>query len=271
MHPVLVKLGAFEIRAYGVMLALSFLFGIFLAIRRAKKVGLDPNTIMDLSVILIISAIVGSRFLYVVYHPEEFRGHWIDAISPFQSDGTIGMGGLTLLGGVILCFISSIIFLRVKKLPFLKFADVVIPSVGLGIFLTRIGCFFNGCCFGLPCEAHGPGHFCFIFPSNSAAGFTFPDTALIPTQLYSSLAGLIIFGILLYAERWKRFDGFLLYLFFILYGIKRFTIDLFRFYESGMIIFTVGEKGISLNQGISLVFIMLGIVLLIVCYTKKKE
>ncbi len=267
MHPVLLKLGAFEIRAYGVMLAISFLLGILFALHRAKKVNVDPNLIMDLSVILIISAIVGSRFLYVIYHPEEFRGHWIDAISPFQSDGTIGMGGLTLLGGVILCFISALVFLKVKKLSFLKIADVVIPSVGLGIFLTRIGCFLNGCCFGLPCQAHD--HFCFVFPSNSAAGFTFPNTPLIPAQLYSSLYGLIILGILLYAERWKKFDGFLLYLFLILYGIARFTIDFFRYYESSMIIFMIGDKGISLNQGISLVFVLFGIVLLIIGYSKN--
>jgi phosphatidylglycerol:prolipoprotein diacylglycerol transferase len=173
---------------------LSFLLGIILATRRAKAKGVDPNHIMDLSVIILISAIVGSRILYVLFHLDEFRGHWIDTINPFQ-DGQIGIAGLTLLGGVILSFISSFIYLRVKKLSFFKFADIVMPSVGLGIFLTRIGCYLNGCCFGLPCE---DGHFCVTFPMNSVAGSIFPNTKLIPAQLYSSFYGLLIFGILLW-------------------------------------------------------------------------
>ena len=249
------------------MLAISFLLGIFIAVRRAKKKGVDPNQIMDLAVIIIISAIVGSRALYVIAHTEEFRGHWLDTISPFQSSGEIGIAGLTMLGGVILAFISGYIYIKVKKLDFLKLADVILPSVGLGIFITRIGCFLNGCCFGLP----GHDHLCLVFPSNSAAGSVFPQTPLIPTQLYSSLYGLIIFAALLLAEKKQKFDGQLLFLFFILYGIARFVIDFFRYYETSMILFKIGEKGISVNQGISLVFVLLGIFLLVRAYARHSK
>ncbi len=269
MHPTLFRLGAFEVRSYGVMLALSFLFGIMIAVKRAKKRGVDPNHIMDLSVILIISAIVGSRLLYVAYHPEEFSGHWLDAISPFQSDGTIGLGGLTVLGGVVLCFISAFIFLRVKKLSFLVFADIMIPMVGLGIFLTRIGCFLNGCCYGLPCGEHA--HLCVTFPYNSAAGHMFPDTPLVPAQLYSSLYGLMILGVLLFIERWQKFDGFLFYAFLILYGLSRFTVDFFRYYENSMVIMQLAGKDISLNQGISFMFIVIGTLMLILGYLRNKK
>ncbi|MBN1560748.1 prolipoprotein diacylglyceryl transferase [candidate division KSB1 bacterium] len=269
MYPVLFRIGALEIRAYGLMLALSFLIGIYLSAKRAKSRGIDPNQIMDLSVVLIISAIVGSRLLYVLFHLEEFRGHWLDTINPFQSDGQIGIAGLTVLGGIILCFISSIIYLRAKKLPFYKFADVMMPAVGLGIFLTRIGCFLNGCCYGLPCE--GQGHLCVTFPFNSAAGSQFPDVPLIPAQLYSSLYGLIIFITLLLAERWKKFDGFLLALFLILYGVARFIIDFYRYYEDSMVILSMGDRGISLNQGLSLILILVGIILLLIGYNKIKR
>ncbi len=257
VHPVLFKIGAFELRAYGVMLALSFFFGILLAVNRAKRKHMEPNHIMDLSVIILISSIVGARLLYVLFHLEEFRGHWLDMINPIQSDGRIGIAGLTLLGGVILAIVSSMVFIRVRKLNFFKLADVIMPSVGLGIFLTRIGCYLNGCCFGLPCE-HG-SHFCVTFPANSAAGSLFPGIPLIPAQLYSSLYGLIILGLLLLFERWQKFDGFLLFMFFIFYGISRFVIDFFRYYESSMIILKVGEAGISLNQGISFLFVVIGI------------
>lgn len=265
MHPVLFKLGALEIRAYGLMLALSFLLGIYLSVYRAKKQGVNPNHIMDLSVIIIISAIIGSRLLYVLFHLDEFRGRWLDTINPFQSDGQIGLAGLTVLGGVILSFISSYIFLKIRNLSFYKIADIMVPAIGLGIFLTRIGCYLNGCCFGLPCEG---GHACVTFPMNSAAGSQFPGVPLIPAQLYSSAYGLIIFVSLLVAERWKKFDGFLLALFFILYGISRFVIDFYRYYEDSMVILQMGERGLSLNQGISLLFVLVGIILLIYGYIK---
>lgn len=265
LHPVIFKIGAFEVRAYGLALALSFLVGIFISVKRAKSRDVDPNHIMDLSVLLILSSIIGSRLLYVLFHLDEFKGRWLDTFNPFQSDGQIGLAGLTVLGGVILCFLSSIIYLRIKKLPFYKIADVVIPAVGLGIFITRIGCFLNGCCFGLPCE--GDGHFCVTFPYNSAAGSQFPDTALIPTQLYSSLYGLIIFIALLLLEKTVKYDGFLLAVFLILYGISRFIIDIFRYYEDSMVIIPIGQRGLSLNQGISILFVIIGIV--IIFYRKK--
>lgn len=266
MHPVLFRIGALEIRSYGLLLALSFLIGIYFSIFRAKKRGVDPNHIMDLSVILIISAIVGSRLLYVLFHLDEFSGHWTDTFNPFQSNGQIGIAGLTVLGGVILSFLSSYVFLRVRKLSFYKIADIMIPAVGLGIFLTRIGCFLNGCCYGLPCDVGS--HLCVTFPLQSAAGSHFPGVPLIPAQLYSSFYGLVIFAALLFAERWKKFDGFLLALFFILYGIARYIIDIYRYYEDSMVIWVFGDRGLSLNQGISLVFVIIGIILLIIGYKR---
>ncbi|RPI02941.1 MAG: prolipoprotein diacylglyceryl transferase [Calditrichaeota bacterium] len=273
VYPVLFKIGALEIRSYGLALALSFLLGIYFSMRRAKKQNIDPNLVMDLSVVLIISAIVGSRLLYVLFHLEEFRGRWLDTFSPFQSDGQIGLAGLTVLGGVVLCFLTSYIYLKIKKQSFLVFADILIPAVGLGSFITRIGCFLNGCCFGLPCEGHA--HLCVTFPFNSPAGNQFPGIALIPAQLYSSLYGLIIFAALLVAERWKKFNGFLFALFLILYGCGRFIVDVYRYYEDSMLIVQWGSKGLSLNQGISIIFVISGIIFLINGYIKiskaKKE
>ncbi len=264
MHPVLVKIGSFELRSYGLMLAISFIAGIYWAVFRAKKKGVDPNKIMDLSVIIIICAIVGSRLLYVFFHLDEFRGHWTDTFNPFQSNGQIGIAGLTMLGGVVLSFVVSIIYLRRKKLPFLQFADIMMPPVALGIFVTRIGCYLNGCCWGMPCHSH----FGVVFPLESPAGNMFQGVPIIPTQLYSSAYGLIIMVLLLIAERWQKFDGFLMYLFFIFYGIARFVIDFFRYYENSMVVIPIGARGLSLNQCISLTFVIVGIIYIISGYLK---
>ncbi|MBN1541050.1 prolipoprotein diacylglyceryl transferase [candidate division KSB1 bacterium] len=269
MHPVLFKIGPFELRAYGVMLALSFLFGIWLAVKRAKTRDVNPDRIMDLAVIILVSSIVGSRLMYVMFHLDEFRGRWLDTINPFQSDGQIGLAGLTLLGGVLLSFAGAFLYLRRHRLNFFRFADVIMPSVGLGIFLTRIGCFLNGCCFGLPCEnGHG---LCVVFPAHSPAGEVFPGLPLIPAQLYSSLYGLIIFIVLLTMDRRKYFDGFLFFLFLILYGIARFAIDLIRYYEETMVWFTCAGKDLSMNQAISLAFVVAGAIGLIMGLRKKRQ
>jgi len=260
MHPVLFKIGSFEVRSYGFMLAISFLIGIYLAVKRAKSRGLDGEKIMDLSVVVIIAAIIGARFLYVIFHLEEFAGHWTDTFNPFQSNGQIGIAGLTMLGGVILAVVAALIYLRMKNLPILPVADVVIPLFFLGEAITRIGCYLNGCCFGTPCEH---GLFCVTFPHGSAAGSVYPGIALHPAQLYSSAYAAVMFLLMLWLDRKRHFDGFLFYLFFILYGLGRFIIDFFRYYESSMVLIPIGDKGLSVNQGISLLFVVLGVALIL--------
>lgn len=267
MHPIIIgsENSRFAIHGYGLMLALSFMLGIYWAMRRAKKEGVDPNNIMDLSIWIVVSAIIGSRFLYVIYHLEEFRGHWLDTVNPFQSSGQIGIAGLTMLGGVVLAIVVSLIYLRIKKLPVLKVTDIMIPSFGLGIFLTRIGCFLNGCCHGVPTDL--PWGVTFTNPYSACA----PDLlnqAIHPTQIYSSLYGLLILVVLLVAERYKKYDGFLFYLFFILYGVSRFLVDMVRYYEESAI---VSGLGITINQTISLMMILTGILLLVNNYFKTKK
>lgn len=254
MHPVLFRLGAFEMRAYGFTLAISFLLGIYLAVRRAKGRGIEPEKVMDLSVIIIIASIVGSRFMYVIFHLDEFAGHWTDTFNPFQSNGQIGIAGLTMLGGVILAVLSSILYLRAKKLPVLKIADIIIPLFFLGEAITRIGCYLNGCCYGIPCD----GPLCVVFPPDSPAGAMYQGVHIHPTQLYSSFYALVVLIVMLLLDRKPRFDGYLLSLFFLFYGVGRFIIDLFRYYEESMVLLPLGIKGLSMNQGISVAFILIG-------------
>src|SRR5678815_739971 len=99
MHPILVHIGKLSIRSYGFMLALSFLLGIWLASRRAKKAGVDPQKILDLSVIIILAAVVGSRLLYVLFHLDQYSNP-LDMFALWQ-------GGATFYGGFILAVIAS--------------------------------------------------------------------------------------------------------------------------------------------------------------------
>lgn len=228
MHPVLFKVFSFPIHSYGFMLALSFLLGIWLSSYKAKKEGLNPETIADMGFWIILSAIVGSRLYYVFLHFEEFKGNLTSIFNPFQ-DGFIGIGGLVMYGGFIGAIVAGILYFKIKKIPFLPYADISAPSVGIGIFLTRIGCFLNGCCYG----ASNTGSLGVSFPLESPAGVYqhhIHASGLHASQLYESAGGLLIAIILLLLSRKKLFTGFQFYLLGLFYSVLRFIVDFSRYY-----------------------------------------
>lgn len=255
MYPELFRIGPLSIHSYGVMLALSFIVGIYLAVRKGERRGIRGEEIVNLGFIIIITSIIGARLAYVVFHLDEFRGRWLQTFWPVQENGVIGLGGLILLGGFVLAFLSAAVYIYHKKLPFFRLADSIAPSIALGIFFTRIGCFLNGCCFGVQSELP----WAVTFPVHSPAGAVMGTIPIHPTQLYSALYGLIIFGVLIWMDYKRSFDGLIIGLFLILYGISRFTVDFFRYYESQM--FIVG--GLEFNQVVSLLMVGggLGIIL----------
>ncbi len=248
------------------MLAIGFITGIMFAAYRAKRAGDNPDHVYNLSVWLVISSLLGARLYYVFTHYHEFR---VDKNIPFVNrllmelknmfwpvgvDGQVGISGLVLYGGLIAATLTAAIYLYMYKLNAKRYLDFLAPSLGLGEFFTRIGCFLNGCCFGKPTEsALG-----MLFPQDSAAGMFFPGLHVHPSQLYNSFAGLAIFFALIKLERYKRFDGFTALLYFMLYSIGRFSIDYSRYYESELIYY-----GLSHNQILSIVIFVIAASLLI--------
>ncbi len=246
MHSVLVEIGKLKIYSYGFMLALSFMAGIILASARAKKRGVAPGIIYDMSILLIIAAIVGSRGLYILTHLDHFHGI-VDIFALWQ-------GGATYYGGLALAVIAAVVYLRVKKLSFLAIADICSPSIGLGIFFTRIGCFLSGCCFGHPtgCSLG------VVFPEGSPAAYQYSETSIHPTQLYSSAYGAAIFILLMLIDRKDLPRGVLFAFLCVFYGIARFVIDFFRFYEGSDMM-----GPLTLNQIVSIGLIAAGAVLIL--------
>ncbi len=262
MFPQLFKIGPFAVHTYGVLLALAFILGITITRKRAIAAGEDEEHVINLSYIIMIASIIGARLFYVLFHIEEFRGRWKYVYWPVQEDGTIGIGGLILLGGVVFAFIAAYFYLRHYKLGYLKYLDIFAPAVPLGIFLGRLGCFFNGCCFGKQCDAPWG----VVFPNHSPAGAVMGHTHIHPTQLYESFYNLLLFILLLWLGNkiYKKNNGTLISLFLIGYGIERFIVDFFRYYESQMFI----VPGLDFNQIVSLVMIASGCAVLL--YIKKE-
>jgi len=264
VHPILFNLGPFSLHSYGLAMALAFAAGILIAMHRAKTRGLGSQTALDLSVAILIFSLIGARATYVFTHLSEYREHPFDAISPIQHTGKIGIEGLVLLGGVIAAILTVFVFARRKKMPFLSLMDLLAPSTALGIAVGRIGCFFNGCCFGLP----GTLPWCVHFPEGSSAAWVFPGQSVHPTQLYEVFYAFVIFiGLLIY-DRAPRPAGRIVGWFLGLYGIGRFFNEQFRWYESEMVLLSDGFR-LTFSQVISIGLILCGFFLVLRSYRKK--
>ncbi len=162
--PLLVTLGAvigwvlpqlcepqgLPIRGYGVMLLLGLASGVGLAAYRARQIGLNPEMIYSLAFWMCISGIVGARVFYVIeYWPEYQRPTLLQTL---QAMANFTKGGLVVFGSAIGAGLALWTFVRKYRLPGLALADLIAPSVMVGLACGRVGCFFNGCCFGGACE-----------------------------------------------------------------------------------------------------------------------
>jgi len=118
MYPEIFSIGPVTIRAYGVMLFISFLTGLFFVRARAKSRGIDQDFTINLAFLVIISAVLGARLFYVFYHWSEFSGNMLSIINPFGEGGTIGIAGLNLYGGLICAILAGVLYIRKKQEPF---------------------------------------------------------------------------------------------------------------------------------------------------------
>lgn len=247
MYPILLKIGNFYLYSYGLMLFISFLLGIKVVQKRAKKFGIKEDLVVNLAVFVLIGVIIGARLLYVFNHLDEFKDDLIGIIAFWRG----GLGGLMFFGGFIGGFLSGLLYAKKKNLPILKMLDAISLAIALGEGLTRIGCFLNGCCFGKPYQ------YGIIFPSFSPAGFTFSNIKIHPTQLYSSIFGFILFFIIKRLEKTRIIErpGLLFSIFLFFSSLFRFLIDFLRYYEDNLNFWT--------NQLISIFLIVVAIFIFI--------
>jgi phosphatidylglycerol:prolipoprotein diacylglycerol transferase len=137
MYPILIKFGEFTLHTYGLLLALAFFLAVMLAVREAKRVGADPNVMMDLCFYALLAALIGSRVFYVITTWEEFRDNPVDIVRFWR-------GGLVFYGGLIFAFFVGIWYVRKHRLNFTQLADIVAPAIPLGQAIGRLGCFAAG-------------------------------------------------------------------------------------------------------------------------------
>ncbi|MGA2802068.1 MAG: prolipoprotein diacylglyceryl transferase [Verrucomicrobiota bacterium] len=215
MHPIAFQLGPLTIHWYGVMIALAFLVGLLTAARRARRENISGETIADVVLWLMVGGILGARIVYVTtYWKDEFAGQSFSEIFMIQH------GGLVYYGGLIGAMIAGFIYIRWKKLPLWKTADVLAPSIALGNIIGRIGCLLNGCCYGRPTDLPWG----IRFPSDHPTG----GLPVHPTEVYDALNNFILYLLLAWLFRRKKFDGEVFATYLIGYAIIRTVMEYFR-------------------------------------------
>lgn len=253
MHPILFKLGSLTVYTYGFFIAMGFLAGISLAKKEAQRLGESPEKITDLCFYILLSAIIASRLFYVLINAEMFVSNPLEIFR-------IWNGGLVFYGGFVGAGLTTVYYLKKHEMPLWKTLDMLAPSLAVGHFLGRIGCFSAGCCYGKEC--HLPWAVTFSHPETLAR----TGVPLHPTQLYEAANNLMIFGILWMFRRRKKFDGQIFWLYVLIYGITRSVIEIFRGDFRGEFILGV----ISVSQAIGITFALTAAVMLVI-FNKKNS
>ena len=230
MRPVLFHIPFLQlpIYSYGVMLGLSLIVGWYIVLGLCERDGMDREKMGTLYVWTAVSSVAGSRLLYVLTNLDRFDNIF-DIFKVWQ-------GGLVAYGGFLGGFLFGIVYCRLHGIKLLAWADCVVPSLGTGLAITRIGCLMYGCDFGKPAEHL---KWAIQFPKDSPAwaeqlrqGLIGPTaTASLPvhpTQLYEVAIGLTLFGLTMLVRRFRTFSGQMFIAFTMGYGVLRTLVETLR-------------------------------------------
>lgn len=215
MHNELLKIGPFTVYGYGLMIAIGIFFAYCLAEYRARKIGLEDEKIFGLTFSAVIGGILGGKILY-----------YITVLPQIMADPSLLyrdlVEGFVIYGALIGGFLGIVLYCRIRKMKLLAYLDLALPSVALAQGFGRIGCLLAGCCYGRETE----GAFAITFHDSAYAPNGVP---LIPTQIISSSLDFLHFALLLlFVKKWKKNDGQVTGLYFMLYSAGRFILEYFR-------------------------------------------
>lgn len=214
MHPILFHWGPITLHWYGLFVAIGFLAAYHLFLRRAERAGLSPHDAANLVVLLFVSGILGARAYYVILKwRTDFAQNPLEILM-------IQHGGLVFFGGFLFASFCLVLWARWKRQSLPRLADTLAPSLAIGHFFGRLGCFMNGCCYGRPSDL--PWAVCLNSPSTVAG------VSIHPTQLYEALGLIDIFVALLVIERLARYPGQVFWSYCILYSVLRFIVEFYR-------------------------------------------
>jgi phosphatidylglycerol:prolipoprotein diacylglycerol transferase len=248
-------------QSFGVCLAVGFLVAILAARTDATRLHLLRGLVTRVLLVSAIPGVLGCRLFYVIHF---WGADFASARNPLGAAADLRSGGRELYGGIILCVVFVVMYLRYKRVQLLAHLDVL-SSAGLLIYaFGRVGCFLGGCCWGTVCtEPNGQPSipWAVTFPCGSpafvqqwktgllestvAAGVPDARTASLcncalpemarlrslpvhPAQLYASLSALLLYAFSRGARRITRKPGAVFALLLVLSPIARILLDGYR-------------------------------------------
>lgn len=255
MNPYVFQAGNFGLRWYTLFILIGVIIGCVLILFEAKKLNIRTDFVFNAFFWTVIMGFLGARIYYVLFNYNLYKG---DFFSIFK----IWEGGLAIHGGIIAGFITTLIYCKKYDVKVLRILDIYVPALFLAQALGRWGNFFNG-------EAHGgPTSLARLqslrLPKFIIEGMNISGIYYEPTFLYESIACLVGFLIIIIVRRLKYTKiGVPTSLYLIIYGIARFFIENMR---------TDALKlgGFKVAQIVSIVFFLIGVVILMIISRKSK-
>jgi phosphatidylglycerol:prolipoprotein diacylglycerol transferase len=184
--PLVVQLGPFSLRWYGLLIATAVLMGLSLAMRLGRRRGIDPGLIADLLPLLVLGAVVGARLYYVLLEWRQYQGRWGEMFAVWN-------GGIAIHGALIGGTLTLVLFCRWRRQAFWPLLDVLVPAVALGQAIGRWGNFFNSEAFGLPTDLPWK----LTIPLEHRPAEFLQQSTFHPTFLYESLWNVGVCALLL--------------------------------------------------------------------------
>ncbi|MCL2572099.1 MAG: prolipoprotein diacylglyceryl transferase [Defluviitaleaceae bacterium] len=264
------SIGNFAIYWYAFFIVLGIICAALLAFWYAAKTGQKVSDYMDLLILGIILAFVGLRLYYMIFNWHQFRGR--NVILAFFN---LREGGLAIYGGIIGALLAGYIISKRKKIPITTIVDTAGPSLALGQAIGRFGNFFNREAFGgytdnLFAMRIRVDQAMYTTPELLERVYTFAGVEYMqvhPTFLYEAVFNFILVTALVIYRPHKRFDGEMIFLYMLGYGLARFFIEGLR--TDQLMFFAIPA-----SQIMSILFVLIAAVMLFMGYTgrlKKPE
>jgi phosphatidylglycerol:prolipoprotein diacylglycerol transferase len=210
LHPILFRFPGFILYTQTVLFVLAFMGGLLITLRTAQHAGIAQFDIINVVLIGFFSSVVGARagFLLLTWGTAHFTLRELCMLG--RHDGGFSFHGGLLGGGLAIWFAA-----RHYRLPVWRLGDVVAPGLAVAMFFMRIGCFLNGCDYGIP--------------TTCPWGIPLHGAPRHPIQLYEAFGNLFLLPLLFALNRRsKTSSGNTLLWYLLLSGLIRVGVDIFR-------------------------------------------
>jgi phosphatidylglycerol:prolipoprotein diacylglycerol transferase len=216
MYPVLIDLGWWQLRSYGLFVAIALGVGVWWNAREGERRGFPRALVYEFAQLVALAGLVGARLYYaIVSEPEAYLARPWEILAVWH-------GGLSVHGGLLGGLAAAVWVIRRRRLPFWPMADAVVPGLILGQAVGQIACLLNGDTFGRPTTVP----WAIVFTDRQAMAPL--GVPLHPIQVYELLAYLLVFVAVQKVARSAARPGTAVLTCAVLYGAARFGLEFFR-------------------------------------------